>query len=136
MVAPGGPLRVRGPGRRSPARQGGPGPPARQVNAARLWAVVWPLSVLAGGCAGWRLGGPTAGLALAGLFALALPAQVLRIAAKIRPRVRAREAFAYGLLMMASKWANLAGQLYYLIDRTAGRQSQVIEYKQMSPEVS
>ena len=65
-----------------------------------------------------------------GLVALVLPLQMLRLAAKIRKRVDGpRTALAYGVLTMVAKWADLAGQVGYLLDRRRGRMARLIEYK-------
>jgi hypothetical protein len=66
----------------------------------------------------------------AGVVGLALPLQVFRLAIKVRRRVDGpRTALAYGVLTMVAKWANLAGQVGYLLDRRRGRTARLIEYK-------
>ena len=55
-----------------------------------------------------------------------------RLAWKIRERVDGpRTALAYGVLTMVGKWANLAGQVGYLLDRRRGRMARLIEYKRV-----
>ncbi len=112
-------------------RFAGPDRPfARGLARSRAWAIGWPLATacaaLAGGlAAGWI--GFSIGASL-GLAFLAL--QVLRLAVRIRGRVDAsRTALAYGMLTMAAKWADLAGQVGYTLDRRRGRTARLIEYK-------
>jgi hypothetical protein len=38
---------------------------------------------------------------------------------------------AYGVLTMVGRWANLAGQVGYLLDRRRGRSARLIEYKRV-----
>jgi hypothetical protein len=53
-----------------------------------------------------------------------------RLALRARPRVpHWRTAVAYGVLTMIGKWANVAGQYQYRRDRSAGRNTRLIEYK-------
>ena len=112
-------------------RFAGPDRPfARGLARSRAWAIGWPLATafatLAGGLAvGWA--GASFG-ALLGLAVLSL--QVLRLAVRVRGRVdSARTALAYGLLTMAAKWADVAGQAGYRRDRRQGRMARLIEYK-------
>ena len=103
---------------------------AKGLIRSRIWGIGWPLAVVVAGLAGRMIGGPVAGLAASALVALAMPLQVLRLAAKVRDRVDApRTALAYGVLTMVSKWAELAGQAGYLLDRRRGRMARLIEYK-------
>ena len=108
----------------------GEGAFSRQVSSARLWAVGWPLVVLAitgtaWALGGWRVAGLTAVLTLA-----ALPMQMARVGVKgFRKCGDARTAVAYGVLMMLSKWAHLQGQYRYWRDRREGRCLSLIEYK-------
>jgi GT2 family glycosyltransferase len=102
----------------------------RDLKRARLWGIGWPLAVIGAGLVGWAAGGMVAGVVAAALVALTLPLQMLRLAAKIRKRVDGpRTALAYGVLTMVGKWANLAGQVGYLLDRRRGRMARLIEYK-------
>lgn len=111
-------------------RRGRDGLFIKQVRSARLWAVGWPLLVIAGGGLGWHVGGPIVGLMSAGLLALTLPLQVLRLTRKIRSRVESpRVALAYGALMVAAQWGHLLGQILYLHDRVQGHHTRLIEYK-------
>jgi glycosyltransferase involved in cell wall biosynthesis len=111
-------------------RRGRDGLFMKQIRSARLWAVGWPLLVIAGGGLGWHAGGPIVGLMIAGLLALTLPLQVLRLMRKIRSRVESpRVALAYGVLMMAAKWGHLLGQIFYLHDRVQGHHARLIEHK-------
>ena len=40
-----------------------------------------------------------------------------------------RTAIAYGFLTMIGKWANVTGQRQYRRDRSAGRNTRLIDYK-------
>jgi GT2 family glycosyltransferase len=97
---------------------------------SRLWAIGWPLGVVGAGIIGGLVGGPMVGLIAAFLAASTMVLQVTRLALKIRKRVDSyRTAFAYGALTMVAKWANLAGQVGYKLDRRRGRMARLIEYK-------
>ena len=99
---------------------------------SRKWAIGWPSVVVVAGLAGWVLGGPILGLMLAGLIALVMPLQILRLAAKARGRVDGfPTALAYGTLTMVAKWADVAGQAGYVMDRRRGRTARLIEYKRV-----
>ena len=53
-----------------------------------------------------------------------------RLAWKVRRRVaRPADAAAHGVLMVVEKWANLAGQVRYVLDRGRGQSPRLIEYK-------
>jgi cellulose synthase/poly-beta-1,6-N-acetylglucosamine synthase-like glycosyltransferase len=108
----------------------------KDLKRSRLWGIGWPLTVLGAGIVGGVIGGPAGGLAAGGLMALALPLQMLRLAFKIRKRVDGpRTALAYGVLTMVGKWANLAGQVGYVLDRRRGRMARLIEYKRVGEGV-
>jgi len=110
-------------------RRGGD-PFRHQIRSARFWALGWPLAVIIGGSTVALLGGPVAGGLTAGLVALALPAQAVRIAARNRMRAGSLGvALAYGILTMVGKFFQLAGQCLYARDRLAGRHTRLIEYK-------
>ena len=100
------------------------------LRRARLWGIGWPCLVLGGmAAAGWW-GGPVAALAVLALGCAVLAAQAARLAWGIRRRVaRPGDALAHGVLMVAEKWANLAGQAQYLRDRRRGGEGRLIEYK-------
>jgi len=117
-----------------------------QVHSARLWAIGWPIAVLAatlvafanvalfaGIRLGWRAGlrfGTESATIAAGILLLAFPVQALRIAARVRPRTRSwRDAIAYGTFTLIGKWAHVRGQRQYLRDRAAGSNTRSIEYK-------
>jgi GT2 family glycosyltransferase len=103
-----------------------------ELKRARAWGIGWPLAVIAAGVAAGPIGGPGGGIAAAALMALTLPLQMARLAWKIRGRVDGpRTALAYGVLTMVGKWANLAGQVGYLLDRRRGRSARLIEYKRV-----
>ncbi|WP_435011787.1 glycosyltransferase family 2 protein (plasmid) [Tundrisphaera lichenicola] len=104
-----------------------------ELKRARTWGLGWPIAVifgeLAGEVVGLVWGIPALGPLMAGLVALALPLQMARLAFKIRKRVDGpRTAIAYGVLTMIAKWANLAGQFGYILDRRRGRMARLIEY--------
>jgi hypothetical protein len=83
------------------------------------------------------VGGPVAGIIASTLIALVMPLQVLRLAAKVRKRVdRPRTALSYGVLMMVAKWADVAGQIGYVLDRRRGRMARLIEYKRAASPAS
>jgi len=102
----------------------------KDLKRSRLWGIGWPLAVIGAGIFGGLVGGPVGGLVALALMALTLPLQMVRLAIKIRKRVDGlRTALAYGALTMVGKWANLAGQVGYLLDRRRGRMARLIEYK-------
>ena len=114
--------------------RGGTGPFRKVIRSARVWAVGWPLAVIVGGVLAGAIGGTAAGLAAAGVLALALPAQMARVARSIRPTADGpRTAIAYGVLTMLGKWPQVAGQALYLRDRATGRHARLIEYKAEGP---
>jgi GT2 family glycosyltransferase len=105
----------------------------REIRSARLWTMGWTLALIVGGGLAALAGGPVAGWSVAGLTALALPAQALRIAARNRVRSGGlRVALAYGILTVTGKWFQMTGQLLYLRDRFAGRHARLIEYKSVA----
>lgn len=104
-----------------------------ELKRARAWGLGWPIAVIFGDLVGELIGliagVPMLGPALAGLIALALPLQMARLAFKVRKKVDGpRTAIAYGVLTMIAKWANLAGQFGYILDRKRGRMARLIEY--------
>jgi GT2 family glycosyltransferase len=110
---------------------------ARDLSRARLWAIGWPLFVIGSGGLGMLIWGPIGGLVLAGLASLTMVLQILRLAIKVRRRVEGyRTAVVYGILTMVAKWANLAGQVGYTLDRRRGRMARLIEYKAVEAPVS
>jgi glycosyltransferase involved in cell wall biosynthesis len=110
------------------------GPFRRQVRSARFWTLGWLGALFTSGVAGALLSRPAVGAAIAGIVALTLPVQALRIAARIRPKAGSiRSAMAYSALTIIGKWGELAGQLAYLRDRTLGRNARLIEYKHVAP---
>ncbi len=110
---------------------------ARDLNRSRLWAIGWPFGVIAVGVAGLAIGGPVVALVAALLAASTLGLQILRLAIKIRPRVDTpRTALAYGMLTMVAKWANLVGQVGYMLDRRRGKMARLIEYKAVESPAS
>jgi GT2 family glycosyltransferase len=99
---------------------------------SRAWGIGWPLATASagvlGGLAAGAVGAPI-GVAL-GVALMAL--QIARLAAKARRRVDGpRTALAYGALTMLAKWADLAGQVGYVLDRRRGRTGRLIEYKRV-----
>ncbi len=104
------------------------------LRRARIWGVGWPALTLAGVIVGWWFGGP-GGAVLAGMMSVGvLMLQAGRVAWRVRHRVtRPGDAVAHGVLMVLEKWANLAGQVQYLRDRTHGRGARLIEYKHPLP---
>lgn len=100
------------------------------LRRARIWGVGWPVASLVGfltlsGRWGWRVGFVFLA-AMVGLLVL----QVARVGLKNRRRFRSiRDALKYGLLMLIEKWANLAGQIQYGLDRRHGRATRLVEYK-------
>ena len=102
----------------------------KDLKRSRLWAIGWPSTLIVAGVAGWSVGGWSLVSIASGLVALVLVLQMLRLAFKIRKRVDGpRTALAYGVLTMVAKWANLAGQVGYMLDRRRGRMARLIEYK-------
>ena len=105
---------------------------ARGLIRSRAWGIGWPLAVALAGLAGGMIGGPSVGAAAAALVASALPLQMLRLAVKARERVDGPgTALAFGVLTMVAKWAELAGQVGYVVDRRRGRMARLIEYKRV-----
>lgn len=107
------------------------------IRRSRIWGIGWPVLVVAGVTGSWLASGPIAALA-AGVLGLAILAlQTIRLAWRVRSRVRgASDALAYGALMLLDKWANLAGQAHYLLDRRAGRGPRLIEYRTLGAGAS
>jgi hypothetical protein len=103
----------------------------QQMRSARIWTLGWSAAVLVAagiGAAVFQSG--TAAVALAAAAAVLLPLQIIRLTVRARRRAGAwPTAFAYGVLTMIGKWANLVGQLRYFRDRSAGRNTRLIEYK-------
>jgi glycosyltransferase involved in cell wall biosynthesis len=98
---------------------------AKPNRSAVLWAVIWPAAVIVAACFAWQA---------ALIIALALPAQILRLAfAALRRGRSPKTALAYGTLTMLGKWPWLFGQVRYLRDRAAGRTGRLIEYKPPAP---
>jgi GT2 family glycosyltransferase len=110
---------------------------ANDLRRSRRWGIGWPLGVIAFGLIGGLIGGLVVGLIVASLAALTLVLQILRLAFKIRKRVDSfRTALAYGVLTMAAKWANLAGQAGYRLDQRRGKMARLIEYKVVETSAS
>jgi glycosyltransferase involved in cell wall biosynthesis len=105
----------------------------RQIRSARIWAVGWTSTVIAAGTLGTLWRGPAAGAAAAALLALALPAQMFRLAWRARHQVGTRVALAHGMLTLVAKWGHLIGQLHYFRDRITGHHARLIEYKGPCP---
>jgi serine acetyltransferase/glycosyltransferase involved in cell wall biosynthesis len=103
---------------------------AGQVRSARTWAIGWPLAVVLAGIIVWFAAGVKWGALAAAALALALPAQMLRIAWRSRHRTRSLGgAIALGVLTMLGKWAGLLGEIRYHRDRRLGRNTRLIDYK-------
>jgi cellulose synthase/poly-beta-1,6-N-acetylglucosamine synthase-like glycosyltransferase len=104
----------------------------KDLKRSRIWAIGWPLMVV-GAALIAILSGLSGGCIFAfWCIAFALPLQMLRLAFKIRSRVDSpRTALAYGVLTMLGKWANLAGQVGYILDRRRGKMARLIEYKRV-----
>jgi GT2 family glycosyltransferase len=97
---------------------------------SRVWGIGWPLVVVGAGLIAGLIAGPLVALIVAILAAGTMPLQILRLAWKVRGRVDGpRTALAYGTLTMLAKWANLAGQIGYTLDRRRGKMARLIEYK-------
>jgi GT2 family glycosyltransferase len=110
---------------------------AKDLARSRRWGIGWPLGVVGLGLVGAAIGGPAIGLAVAVLVSMTLVLQMLRLAVKIRKRVDSpRTALAYGVLTMVAKWANLAGQAGYVLDRRRGKMARLIEYKAVETPAS
>lgn len=100
------------------------------LRRSRVWAIGWPVVVASGALVAWWLGGPWGALVAVGLGLLLLVLQGLRLAWRVRKQVRSPpDALAYGALMILDKWAMLAGQVRCLLDRKAGREARLIEYR-------
>lgn len=103
---------------------------AHQVRSTQQWTLGWFAATLIAACAAWKLFGPMAGLAVAGIAILALIVQAIRIGWNIRHRAAdTYTAFAYGGFLMVGKWAEMTGQLKSMLDRARGRNAVLIEYK-------
>ena len=92
---------------------------APQVKRTRLWTIGWCFAVLFSFMVNSILHGTQwATLPILALVAL-YPAQMVRLAVKIRTRCPGwREAVAYGVLMMLGKWAELQGQVCYYAEHS------------------
>ena len=100
------------------------------VKSTRIWAIGWPVAVAVGSAVAGLAFGPRWGAITAAVLILTLPLQMLRIALRARHRSGSfKDAIAYGILTMLSKWADVAGQISYRRDRKAGRIARMIEYK-------
>ena len=109
---------------------------AAQVRSARLWAIGWPIAVLVIGVAVGILAGLKWGAICAALLALALPAQMLRIAWRSRRKTaRWSDAVALGCVTMLGKWAALRGEIQYHRDRRSGQNTRMIDYKSTGKRV-
>ncbi|HEY2587656.1 MAG TPA: glycosyltransferase family 2 protein [Tepidisphaeraceae bacterium] len=116
------------------ARFGREGLFARQVRSTRLWAIGFPAAVIATGILVGLVAGAQWGVLASILLALALPAQMLRIAVRWRRRLRSNsDAIAHGILTMLGKWPAMWGEVRYRHDRRRGRNTRLIEYKQLAP---
>jgi GT2 family glycosyltransferase len=105
------------------------GPYRRFLVSAWAWGVAAPTAITAVAVCGPAVAG-LPGMACGLLAALLYPAQVLRLAWGVRPRVAdTATALAHGLATLAAKWAHLAGQLVYLRDVAAGRSPRFLEYR-------
>lgn len=103
---------------------------AAQVRSARLWAVGWPVAVVFIGVVVAISAGLKWGAIACALLALALPAQMLRIAVRSRRKTgRWSDALALGCVTMLGKWAALRGEMQYHRDRRSGRNTRMIDYK-------
>lgn len=126
-------------------RQGKDGLFVKQVRSARIWtvapvfglfvsAISVPFStVLSDGLSGPSLyrGLTRAGTCLivaAFVYAALVGAQTARLAWK-RRRLGVRYSLSYGVLTMLGKLANFVGQVRYLRDRKAGKNTRLIDYK-------
>ena len=110
---------------------------AKDLIRSRVWGIGWPIAVIVVGLIGLAIGGPIVGLCAAVLAASTMLLQVIRLALKVRSRVDSlRTAFVYGLLTMVGKWANLAGQVGYALDRRRGKMARLIEYKAVEAPAS
>ena len=103
---------------------------AGQVRSARTWAIGWPMAVILAGIIVWCTAGAKWAALAAAVLALALPAQMLRIAWRSRHRTRSlSDALALGVLTLLGKWAGLTGEIRYHRDRRSGRNTRLIDYK-------
>jgi GT2 family glycosyltransferase len=102
----------------------------KMLTSSRIWTIIWLLAVLIVSAVVASLAGRYAGLLVAAAIAFTWPAQALRIAWQARGRGLASSiAIWHGGLTMIGKWAMLLGQLRWFLDRAAGRQRSLIEYK-------
>jgi glycosyltransferase involved in cell wall biosynthesis len=116
------------------ARFGREGLFSKQVRSTRLWAIGFPAAVILAGVVVGLIAGAKIGVFAAVLLALALPAQMLRVAARSRARLGSNsDAIANGILTMLSKWPAMWGEVRYWQDRRRGRNTRLIEYKQPAP---
>jgi hypothetical protein len=101
---------------------------------ARVWVLGWPLALLVGTIAAHRAGGPVLAVAAFALVLAALPLQVARIAWRTRRLGQSwKLSSVYATLTMISKWFQVAGHIWYWLDRVSGRKSPLIEYKRVTP---
>lgn len=116
------------------ARFGREGLFAKQVRSTRLWAIALPAAVMLAGLVIGLTAGAKWGVLASIVLALALPAQMLRIALRSRRRLRSRsDAIALGVLTTLGKWPAMWGEARYWHDRRRGRNTRLIEYKQLAP---
>ena len=102
----------------------------RELESSRRWTVCWlSLSLVLACILGWQLGWE--GLAIGCLLGItAWFAQTFRLARYYhRHKFSWFDAARAAVISMIVKWANLAGQIRYLLDSRSGRVSRMIEYK-------
>jgi hypothetical protein len=99
-----------------------------QTRSARIWTIGWLFLVAAMGLIlsilATRFPWPLMAIVIAAPLL-----QAARLGLRSRKRLGVRDSYLHGLLTMLAKWANLIGQFRYLRDRTAGRNTRLIEYK-------
>jgi serine acetyltransferase/GT2 family glycosyltransferase len=103
---------------------------SRLNRSVRRWAVGWPAGVAVLGLVAGLVAGPTAAMAGVIFGALALPAQMLRVAWRgYRGGLRLADSAAYGVLTMLDKWPQWWGQLRLWRDLRAGNAGHKLENK-------
>ncbi|MCC6697779.1 MAG: glycosyltransferase family 2 protein [Candidatus Hydrogenedentes bacterium] len=102
----------------------------RQNRSARMWtAGVFGAAAAAGGAAAWVWGWWAALAAVLIVLAL-VPFQSLRLAVRAARRgVPLSTAFAYGAMMMLSKWAQAYGQAKRSLELARGRSARIVEHR-------
>lgn len=100
------------------------------VRRARVWAVGWPVAIIVAFVIAWLSWHVWLGVATGAAVALLGVLQIVRqVVAGRRRGLAWGDAAAYGVLGLLGKFAQMQGQVRYLLDRVCGRTTALVEYK-------